>query len=37
MGDLQNYDDAVREIKTAILQSQYDAARNVNEKQLQLY
>jgi len=32
-----NYDDAVKAIKTAILQSQYDAARSVNEKQLMLY
>ncbi len=37
MGKLQNYDDAVKIIKTAILQSQYDAARTVNEKQLRLY
>ena len=33
----QNYDKAVQVIKTAILQSQYDAARSVNEKQLILY
>ncbi len=32
-----NYDDAVKTIKLAILQSQYDAAKTVNEKQLQLY
>jgi predicted nuclease of restriction endonuclease-like (RecB) superfamily len=31
------YDDAVQIIKAAILQSQYDAARAVNEKQLTLY
>ena len=30
------YDDAVQIIKAAILQSQYDAARSVNEKQLTL-
>ena len=32
-----NYDKAGEIIKTAILQSQYDAARSVNEKQLMLY
>ena len=32
--EIQKYDDAVEIIKTAILQSQYDAARSVNEKQL---
>ena len=32
-----NYDKDVEIIKTAILQSQYDAARSVNEKQLMLY
>ncbi len=41
MGDLmnegRNYEEAVKIIKTAILQSQYDAARSVNEKQLMLY
>ncbi len=37
MSDKQNYDEAVKAIKTAILQSQYDAARTVNEKQLMLY
>jgi len=37
MGELQNYDSAVEVIKTAILKSQYDAARAVNEKQLILY
>ena len=34
---IQNYDQAVEDIKTAILQSQYEAARSVNEKQLMLY
>lgn len=37
MNEKQNYDEAVKAIKTAILQSQYDAARTVNEKQLMLY
>lgn len=37
MDEFQNYDDAVQIIKTAILQSQYEAARSVNEKQLMLY
>lgn len=37
MGEKQKYDEAVQSIKTAILQSQYDAARTVNEKQLMLY
>ena len=37
MSGEQNYDEAVKAIKTAILQSQYDAARAVNEKQLMLY
>ena len=37
MSEVQRYDDAVRIIKTAILQSQYDAAKSVNEKQLMLY
>lgn len=32
-----NYDEAVSAIKAAILQSQYEAARSVNEKQLMLY
>jgi predicted nuclease of restriction endonuclease-like (RecB) superfamily len=32
-----NYDEAVKIIKIAILQSQYEAARSVNEKQLMLY
>ena len=33
----KNYDKAVSAIKAAILQSQYEAARSVNEKQLMLY
>ena len=37
MSEIQNYDKAVEVIKTAILQSQYDAAKSVNEKQLMLY
>ena len=37
MGDKTDYRQAVELIKTAILQSQYDAARSVNEKQLMLY
>ena len=37
MNEMRKYDDAVKIIKTAILQSQYDAARAVNEKQLMLY
>ena len=37
MNEITNYDKAVEIIKTAILQSQYDAARSVNEKQLMLY
>jgi hypothetical protein len=37
MGNTLKYDDAVLVIKSAILQSQYDAARSVNEKQLMLY
>ena len=37
MSEIQNYDEAVEVIKTAILQSQYEAARSVNEKQLMLY
>ena len=37
MGKMQRYDDAVKIIKDAILQSQYEAARSVNEKQLMLY
>ena len=36
MREGQRYDDAVRIIKTAILQSRYDAAGPVNEKQLML-
>ena len=37
MSEYSDYDEAVQIIKTAILQSQYDAARSVNEKQLMLY
>lgn len=37
MSEYFDYDNAVEMIKTAILQSQYDAARSVNEKQLMLY
>ena len=33
----QKYRDAVQLIKTAILQSQYEAAKSTNEKQLMLY
>ena len=33
----QKYKDAVQLIKTAILQSQYEAAKSANEKQLMLY
>ena len=34
---MSKYDEAVTAIKKAILKSQYDAARTVNEKQLVLY
>lgn len=37
MGETQNYGEAVDVIKAAILQSQYDAVKTVNEKQLALY
>ena len=37
MSEIQNYSEAVQIIKSAILQSQYDAAKTVNEKQLMLY
>ena len=37
MSDIQKYDDAVKVIKTAILKSQYEAAKSVNERQLMLY
>ena len=37
MSKARKYDEAVQAIKTAILQSQYEAARFVNEKQLMLY
>ncbi|MBR3024253.1 MAG: DUF1016 family protein [Oscillospiraceae bacterium] len=37
MSNNANYNEAVNAIKYAILQSQYDAAKTVNEKQLMLY
>ena len=37
MSEVQNYDSAVKVLKTAILQSQYKAARSANEQQLMLY
>lgn len=37
MDDITSYDEAVKIIKLAILQSQYTAARSVNENQLKLY
>jgi len=37
MREIQNYKEAVQIIKSAILHSQYDAAKSVNEKQLMLY
>ena len=37
MNDIKKYDGAAEIIKRAILQSQYDAAKQVNEKQLALY
>lgn len=37
MGELSRYGDAVRTIKQAILQSQYEAAKGVNFQQLALY
>ena len=37
MSEIQKYNEAVHIIKSAILQSQYDAAKTVNEKQLMLY
>ena len=37
MGELSHYGDAVRAIKQAILQSQYEAAKGVNAQQLALY
>ena len=36
VNEVQSYDEAVKLIKTAILQSQFDAARSVNEKQARL-
>lgn len=37
MREIQDYDEAVKTIKIAILQSQYNASKIVNEKQLMLY
>ena len=37
MSEFRKYDDAVQVIKTAILESQYEAAKLANEKQLMLY
>ena len=37
MNKLDNYNEAVKVIKTAILKSQYEAVKSVNEKQLTLY
>lgn len=37
MAEIDKYNEAVKTIKTAILQSQYEAAKSVNEKQLALY
>ena len=37
MSEITNYDEAVQTIKTAILNSQYEAAKSVNENQLMLY
>ena len=37
MSDITNYDEAVKTIKTAILNSQYEAAKAANENQLMLY
>ncbi len=37
MNEVSEYRQAVQVIKEAILRSQYDAARSVNEKQLMLY
>ena len=37
MSNIQKYDNAVKVIKTAILESQYEAAKSVNERQLMLY
>ena len=37
MREIQTYDEAVKAIKNAILQSQYSASKIVNEKQLILY
>ena len=35
--EFTNYKEAVFVIKAAIFQSQYDAAKSANEKQLKLY
>jgi hypothetical protein len=37
VNEIMNHEKAVEIIKTAILQSQYDVTRSVNEKQLMLY
>jgi len=37
MNSLVSYDNAVKTIKTAILQGQYEAAKDVNRVQLVLY
>ena len=37
MNEVSEYRQAVQVIKEALLRSQYDAARSVNEKQLMLY
>ena len=37
MSEIQKYSEAVQIIKSVILQSQYDATKIVNEKQLMLY
>ena len=37
MAELANYSEAVRAIKSAILRSQYEAAKSVNARQLALY
>ena len=37
MSDKQNYAETVMAMKTEILQSQYDAEKTVNKKQLMLY
>ena len=37
MSEIQKYYETVKIIKTAILQSQYNASKIVNKKQLMLY